>query len=202
MGFPGHFNIPGHSGTDFKHRKAFAKIKDYNRKRSSIDLPKIETEKDFKTSPQFSKKYQLTFAEKAIKFGFKLPLFLCFIIISFWVFNNFTNHYFSVINNSDKAYQTTVKEYKAKEKRENYDLFIRSGKSHLKANQLNFAQAEFIRALTIYKYAKEARVGLTLTLVEKCNSRKEFCQEAQDHILFLKKMKYLTEGELNALIDP
>lgn len=33
MGPQGHFKIPGHSGTDFKHRKAFEKPKEYLKKR-------------------------------------------------------------------------------------------------------------------------------------------------------------------------
>lgn len=199
MGFPGHFKIPGHSGTDFKHRKAFSKIKKYYRDQQIIRSPKSDCESAIKATQQNPIKYRFSKRDKILNLGVKFPLFLLFTTMAFFVLKNFTNYYFTKFEKSNRQFVIDLNKQAEKEKKDAYDLFVRTAQSYLHVNKLDKAQSEFIRALSLDNYGKLARIGLTKTLIKKCKQQQEFCDEIKPHLDYLEQMKYLSKKEIETL---
>ena len=80
-----------------------------------------------------------------------------------------------------------------------YKVLLQSGNDYLYSKQLDEAQAEYLRALQVDEYGKFARIGLTKVLAKKCELFGVYCEEAQDHLHFIKEMHFLTEGKFMEL---
>jgi len=197
--FPENFKIPGLSGPDFKNRKAFLKIKEYHRKKQRVNSSEEKNYKPNKSNQYPSNKYEVKKTDRIINLTIKLPIFLIIVFVSIAILKNFINHYFTIIDNSDKQLITAVKKRKKEEKKDAYNLLTRSGNYYLSSNKLDEAQSEFTRALNVHKYGKSARIGLTKTLIQKCKQKQILCEEIQPNLNFIKEMNFLSDDEIVAL---
>ena len=82
---------------------------------------------------------------------------------------------------------------------ESYIFFLNSGYYHLNRNELNTAQWEFFRALSINSYGKGARIGLTRTLIAQCKAYQKECENIKEQLDFLGSMKYLPIEEIEEM---
>ncbi len=200
MGLPGHFKITGHSGTEFKHRKAFEKIKAY--KEQAKHAKNAFNEDSFKLpiTSSVPTNYQEAYKqERRIKLFFKLPIFIIAIIVISFVSVNFSNHYVDALNARNYQKQLSYRTEKEIKKLENFTFFYNSGNYHLQKNELNAAQLEFTQVLYLDKYNIDARIGLTETLVARCQQYHELCDEAQIQLDFLDDMDFLTKSRIRDL---
>ena len=85
---PGHFHIPGHSGTDVKHRKAFTKIKEMHKK-SIGQNTNILIQKRKKVNTQRYNRQVESNTEKFLQIGFKLILIVLLVAIVIFAFRAF-----------------------------------------------------------------------------------------------------------------
>ena len=104
--FPCHFKIPGHSGTDFKHRKAFQKLNKRLKKlkRTNASLRNPVQKSTIKKSPSFSK----TGVNLPIKWMVALLRLSMFGVIFILAKNIAFSLYFDLSQNEKK--QTMLKE--------------------------------------------------------------------------------------------
>lgn len=191
MGFPGHFKIPGHSGTDFKHRKAFSKVKAYQKTRKSVrkhiasskfgDPGIVSQLQEARTSKANTFATYLSIGSKLF---FALALLTTFVLGMNWVLNR-------PISISPEPENLAFK----KELRDAYHVLVTTGNNFLLGGSLDEAQSEFVRAIKIDEYGELARIGLTKVLAKKCELYNEFCEEAVQQKDFLKEMGYLSEEE-------
>ncbi len=200
MGFPGHFKIAGHSGTSFKHRKAFEKIKSYQEQskneKTSFDegTYKLPIKSSVQTNYQEANKQ-----DRRMRLFFKLPVFLISVIVFSFVFVKSSKYYKNMLNARNQQEIIGFKTVQETGNLEDYIFFVNSGYYHLRRKQTSTAQSEFIRALSIDKYGKDARIGLTKTLIERCKDYHEGCEEIQANLNFIRGMKYLPEEKINEL---
>ncbi len=192
MGFSGS-KISGHSGTSFKHRKAFVKIKEYYNKNKKVSRNKSNEKEISEKEGGCQREYKVKKFDKVINLGFKLPLFIVFTIALIIVGKNYTRALSkSFLENRSNAQIERALNDKI-ESENAYRVLTRTGFDYLRYEQLNEAQSEFTRALKINSYGKEARIGLTKVLEKKCNLYGEFCKEAELNLEYLKQMNYLEE---------
>lgn len=202
MGFPGHFKITGHSGTEFKHRKAFDKIKTYRRQSDKKDSTNESS--DFippilSSAPiDYQQKYV---RDRKMRILFKLPLLMISVILLGIVVVKSTNYYKDSLNNKYHQSLIDFTSYKTSKALKNRTFFNNSGYYHLRIGDLYTAQQEFTRALHKDEYDIDARIGLTETLIERCIRNNEVCKEALTNIAFLDDMDYLTKEGIWALSD-
>ena len=186
--FPCQFKIPGHSGTDFKHRKAFKKAKELQDKRKRVSA--AITKNNFE--PGYSKNIANSLLAKWMKAG----LFFSAVVLSL-IF---------VENQADNI-STQLKEYKTKSeiiRAENiinvytraYKVLTTTGNDYLYWNMLDEAQSEFALALKIDKNGKAANLGMTKTLMKKCAQRSEYCAEAKAYLDYMKSLGEALDNEL------
>ncbi len=193
MGFPGHCKIAGHSGTDFKHRKAFSKLKEY-KQNTSKKYGNITTEEFLLPIPaaiptDYFGAYQ---RNRRINLLVKLPAFL----ISICFFGFFLRHFsntcteHSIVNFNEARLE--IDKEKELKKMENITYFYHSGNYHLQKNELHKAREYFTRTLAADEDNLDARIGLTETLTMYCHRHNLFCKEARIQLEFLQEMDYLT----------
>jgi len=200
MGFPGHFKITGHSGTEFKHRKAFSKIKSYkesgNHKKNKSDSGEFILPIKASVPTDYQHAYR---QDRKMRLYFKLPVFLITLtLISLVLLKNCGKYESSVESRNHQALMDYTIEQKDANA-ESYIFFLNSGYYHLNRNELNTAQWEFTRALYIDEYGKEARIGLTRTLIAQCKEYQKECDNIQVNLDFLHNMKYLPIAEIEKM---
>ncbi len=204
MGFPGHSKIAGHSGTEFKHRKAFSKIKHYHQQ-SSVKNNVPGTEEFLLPIPatvptNYLQAYQ---KERSIKLLINLPVFLIAISLVGYLLINFSNECEkSFVQNYERGLSNLEKNKEEKIRRiKNFTYFYNSGNYHLQKNELLKAQKKFTRALALDEYNIDARIGLTETLIAQCQQYHLFCKEAQIQLDFLDDTDYLMKEGIWELDD-
>ena len=159
MGFAG-LKISGHSGSEFKHRKAFSQRRTSENSASKTEvfaLPIIDAQ-----PTDYQKIYD---QDRKLRLFFKLPLFLIALIVIGYVTIGSSSANKAALNAENNEQFNTVKET---EIIQDYDFYINSGYYYLGKNKLNTAQREFTRALGIDEYNIDARIGLTKTMIERC----------------------------------
>ena len=91
------------------------------------------------------------------------------------------------------------KEFKFKDNLANqlttYNYHVKSGNYYYKEKMYNKAQSEFILAITLNPNLKDANLGLTKTLLQKCLHEHVLCNEAFDYYDQIKNSPYLSEVE-------
>jgi len=200
MGFPGHFKIAGHSGTSFKHRKAFDKRKAYQKQSSntkkSADKTSIKLPIKSSVPTDYQKAYQ---QERRFKLFFKLPVFLITIIVIGFVIVNSSSHYKEALNARNHSNKIELEMVMEAVQREDYLFLVNSGYYYYRRKKLDTAQWEFTRALSIDEYGKEARIGLTRTLIEQCKEYHRACDEISENIEFIRGMKYMSDSKIKEM---
>jgi len=186
--FPCSFKIPGHSGTDFKHRKAFNKVEELQDKRKRTSGAIMDSNYDaepnkYKRNSSFSK-------------WFKAGLLLTTFIFSFFFIKNQASN----ISNQLSKYGAEGEIIKAQSKKNVYTRAYRiltsTGNDYLYWNMLDEAQSEFALALKIDKNGKAANLGMTKTLIKKCAQKSEYCQEAKAYLNYMRSLGEVLDNEL------
>ena len=181
---PGHFKIPGHSGTDFKHKKAFSRQKDYYRKKLKEkskynSLDKVNTYKvEFK--PTEKKNLVL----ETVKY---IGITITFIGL-FWIGSKLFESYKISAKQSIEYHQ----ESKNRTKNEAYNVLTKTGLDYFNSGELDMAQEEFILALKINQNGLDARIGLTKVLQAKCIALNKFCVEFEENLEYLQKTQKIS----------
>lgn len=200
MGLPGHFKITGHSGTEFKHRKAFEKIKSYQEQSKHAKNAFNEDSFKLPITSSVPTNYQEAYKqERRIKLFFKLPVFIVSVILIGFVFIKSSNHYKDALNARNYQQKIALETIMEAVHREDYLFLVNSGYYYFRRKKLSTAQWEFTRALSIDEYGKDARIGLTRTLIERCKAYHEGCEEIQTNLDFIRGMKYLPEEKIKEL---
>lgn len=196
MGSPGHFRIPGHSGTDVKHKKAFTRIKEYYRNRTSTSLSSKSARTGHAENHKTRSRYKGKRVQNLIVRSLQISLFLLVVVGGVLIVKNL--HLRSSVG-VGPILDRLEKKNKA-EVQTAYKLWVKEANDHLKANELAYAQRDYIRAIRIYKYGKAGRIGLTEVLMRRCHSEGVYCEEAEEHLTFVREMNYLSETEQHELL--
>ena len=197
MGPPGHCKIPGHSGTDFKHRKAFKKRKEYLTKQ-------LLSKKTFKNTGLLKNdkhrneignngRSEINKGTLLVLSFFIVAALGSIIYMGSQIYKKPVREFLEV---SLDEVQPIIKSHQQRELEEAYNFLASSGNGYLNANLLDEAQTEFSHALKLYEYGRKARIGLTKILIKKCEMYSNLCKEAEENIEFLIEMKYASEREI------
>ncbi|MEM9545049.1 MAG: hypothetical protein AAGA77_03705 [Bacteroidota bacterium] len=174
MGYCG-IKIPGHSGTDFKHKKVFKGSKKLlNEKQKFVDT-RVESR---------DKRHW----DSRIIILIKLTSALSILVLTALLFMFFMRSTTVSIHKSQlpSEYTQSIKDM---EKERAGNVLYRSAQLHLEAGNLDYAQDEIILFLKLYPKSIE---GLKLTheiLVQQCNVNKKYCHEAKVYEDYLKTVK-------------
>ena len=194
----GNGKISGHSGTEFKHRKAFTGIKAHRKRwQSSVNKEQPSDTVSWKevNMERTAKKWED--AQRALLFLIPILIIANFLV---WKYDD---KFGQMINEQYAARQDYVAQQKAlrvmSENDAAYDLLTRSGKLFLKSGSLDYAQKEFIGALKLYPYGKEANIGLTKVLVKKCELCQMYCEEAEQYLAFIATFKEVKLEDIKAV---
>ncbi|MFT4664393.1 MAG: tetratricopeptide (TPR) repeat protein [Polaribacter sp.] len=181
--------IPGHSGTAFKHRKAFNSIKEYDNKSISYNR---KDKRNSKMHPKLAPKiYQEAIRSSSwIDKQIRLSLLLTFIVMMFY---GITACYNALPNRQSKIY-SYLKTYELEQQRNAYRILVHSGKSYMIGNQFQEANDEFARALKLFPYGKEARIEITKLYLITCELQNNYCDLIEKNIRFLEEMNYVPCG--------
>lgn len=195
--FSGHF-ISGHSGAENKHRKAFSKRselqkvgalnKKVNRKKSDtfnedLAAKRLGYEKGIKL-------------EKKINLLAKLPLLLISILVMTFFIYKISKDLTTIpeVKNGtislDHPIDSGNTELGA------YFLFVDNGDYYLDRNRYHEAYLAYVKALELYNSGADARIGLTKTLIKKCELKNKYCDEKEINLKYLLEEGLIMEGEL------
>lgn len=201
MGFPGHFKISGHSGTEFKHRKAFEKIKAYRKQSNETKNHSGKTALKLPIKSSIPIDYQYAYQKnRNLKLFFKLPIFLVSILSIGFFIANIPKDLGNIYLPKDQEL-IDAKAKKEAIRLENLTYFYNSGYYHLKRNELEEAHRDFVEVLLKDEYNVDARVGLAETLIARCKQDCVLCEEVHLQLDFIDKMDYLDSWSLRYLRD-
>jgi len=186
MGFCGS-RIPGHSGTDFKHRKAFVGIKTYTQK--SRFFKNYYPEKLQSDPLPFEKRLQEKWLQKAIRFS------TFFLILSAILFL-FGMYSFTLMQNVVRSIESIHLQEAALKKAQNTTIIC--GYEYLSENQLELAIEEFSEVISMNEKHRAARVGLAEALVKLCNSNEDYCELAALNTKYVYDHKYAKVREIRS----
>ena len=170
MGYCG-IKIPGHTGTDFKHKKAFKKsIYNLKKEKRASDVKTVAREKT-KSNPWL----------KYLHFTIALGFLAIFCIVTFFFFLRIgqTPH--------KNFYTTSTKKYTYD--REAQRVLYGSANLFYINELYDHAQEEAVRLLKVNP--KEMKnIKLMHSILEKqCETKNIFCKEAEEYCAYLDLMK-------------
>lgn len=172
MGFSG-CHIPGHSGTQFRHRKAFVKNKS---NKALKTLPNF-----VKNDSSFSAEKRDTYSDSVIvKILQKIVLPTLMVGSMFFIIICCTSFFRSLSLLSD-GHSEYHQKARAKELQDWYRYFVKSGHYYMRTNNLEAAQNEIHRALKIFPTGMHANIAMTQILSRRCKMEGSFCSEAHHY---------------------
>jgi len=174
--------IPGHSGTDFKHRKAFQ-----NRpflQRNSLPRPRHSSPISTKQGVNFGRSRII----KKLLQVLLLILSMGAVIYYSWGTPQAAGQYLQELEQQEQRSANL-------ERLERYQFLLRSGESYRRAGSWDAAQEEYRLALVAQPEGKEALKGLTLTLLTKCYLYGIECRSAE---AYLESWPQAVQAELQA----
>ena len=190
--FPCHFKIPGHSGTDFKHRKAFRKL---NKRLKKLKRTNASLRKPASNS---TNKKILSFTKTGVNLPIKwlvallqVTMFGLVFLLVLEVGRSFSDNLIASEQNS-KGYHTELLNT-------TYENVMIRADDYLEKGELDAAREQYFRALRIKQYAFGANLGMTKTLLKKCKRSGQYCGEAKAYFNFMIKNTNLTDIELNEM---
>jgi hypothetical protein len=80
-----------------------------------------------------------------------------------------------------------------------YKQLINNRFKYLDARQYDKAQWAFTDALEIYNSGKTANYGMTMTLLNQCVRKNQYCEQAKAYMEQLKKSEKFADEELDNL---
>ena len=187
MGYSGGFKIPGHTGTDFKHRKVFSQ---YDSTKNAIYSQPLGHSNDLKPKLE-PQKFRIKNEKSKSEAIIRLLVFLAFFSLLGFGFFSFNYLLSEAFNSSSPRSQLLLEQYQKNERNSGYSMLVATGKQYYKAGKLDDAQAEFIRAIKIKEYGKSAWLGLTNVLNEKCRLYNQYCDEAKENEEFINEIGFL-----------
>ena len=194
--FPCQFKIPGHSGTDVMHRKAFQKVKELRDKRKRTAT--VESKSRLGThsiSVQRNNSKNDAIAGKCLR----IVIALLIVMLISLLIQNRANYISLQLIQHQKEIATLKKARHQSALATAYRVLTSSGNNYLYWNQLDEAQEEFARALKVDSNGEAAILGMTKTLLKKCAQRAEFCDESKTYLSYVKSMGLPFDEELAAL---
>lgn len=188
MGFPGQFRIPGHSGTDKKHKKAFTKWRKWQREdaltyengsRTSARTGRYESEYSI---PTYIKKWFLIVGIPII--------FLAVGSLSYLVFNAGDG----LISSYKKAEVVIDSPHNDVERLNAFLFYDKLANRWLEKGDYEEALANFNQALKMAPYSKRARLGLIKVLEHYCEYGESYCVEAAEQRAFVDGMGWRSDS--------
>lgn len=183
--------IAGHSGTDFKPKKAYFSKKMPYPSKTKKEYPTITTNYKPTASVFNQNKY-----DRWIKLGLGLPAFLIFVALIGFGIQFYGNPLRTYTNTYGNRTKVAVQKNKEAEYRNAYNIFMDEGNMYLNAKEWDAAQAAYYHILKMDKYDIAANIGLTKTLLQKCKQYQELCETADEYVHFLQKMNYASKEEI------
>ncbi len=187
MGYSWMFNIPGHTGTDQKPKKAFERSKAY-RKIKKVDPNKHQSTQGYEELLKERTDQKLATQKRFLLFS----IIIAFSCVGLFFLSGFQKSAFetkSPVLSQSKSFNQNA-----------YQVIIESGNRFLHDGMLDEAQKDFIQAQKLNPYGVEANLGLTKTLVAFCEQEGRFCSETESYISFVEKLEGVNQKELDQLI--
>lgn len=175
MGYVGG-SIPGHTGTQQKHKKAFAR-----RKQWAIGRPLADSEEE--GNRRVVGKYELQNTGEELSNWIFLLLGILLIGAACWWGSAVTSNY----NGSPRVIESKPDIF-TKEQTRAYNFLVKSGDQSLALKDYRLAVSEFNLALEIAPYGKNARLGLVRALTLHCAEYREYCDKVDEQNTFIKQM--------------
>lgn len=182
MGYVGG-SIPGHSGTQQKHKKAFAQRRAWGG--DWLSLSTGESKKGKVTG-----KYTSQYGNSEIVRGINVSLGIAAFVIGCWWFYNVVNTFYDEPGTTVASPQVFTPEDKHA-----YHFLVDNAHGSLAGKDYRLAIYEFQSALKIAPYGKEARLGLLKAMQERCLKLDEYCDEIAEQAAFVEGMGWLEDGD-------
>jgi len=174
MGYCG-MRIPGHTGTDFKHKKVFKGSKKLlNDQKTFVDV-KIESREKHDFNLGIS---------NFIKFSS-----VVFVIFLIGLFSIFLVRSVTVKIHKNRLSAEYLNSVEAQQNKEAADMLYHSAHLHYTAGNLDYAQDEIILALKLFPRNLLYIEQMRKVLVGQCEVNHKFCQEAKEYEDYLRRSK-------------
>lgn len=160
--------IPGHSGTDFKHKKVF-------QGRSLFSDIRLPNPKSSGNKPLTERRFR---PRGTLWWGIKLLLVSMFLVLIVTVSHFIWDCYGQAGQYSQRIYLQEQQRV-AMEKAESYRYFLERGEGLRRVGQWDIAQENYRLALKALPEGVEALRGMALTLLAKCYLYETTCQQAK-----------------------
>jgi len=182
MGFPGHFRIPGHSGTDQKHKKAFTKWRKWQRE----DAFTYEGgRKESQRTGQYESEHVMPSSAKKWLLRLGLPIATIALISSGWLIFQAGDGMMSAF---DQIETITLAPENDTERLQAYKYYRGLANQALEEGNYEAGRVNYTHALNMAPYSKSARLGLTIVLEHYCEKDQIYCEEAAEQRNFMNKM--------------
>ena len=163
--------IPGHSGTDFKHKKVF-------QGRSLFSEKRLPNPKSSGNQPLSERRFR---PRGTLWWGIKLLLVSMFLVLIVTVSHFIWDCYGQAGQYSQRIYLQEQQRV-AMEKAESYRYFLERGEGLRRVGQWDIAQENYRLALKALPEGVEALRGMALTLLAKCYLYETTCQQAKAYL--------------------
>lgn len=188
----GQGKIPGHSGTDFKNRQPYF----------GQEMPYKKTERisrSRKPSEHTASAFKQDKYDRWVQIGFGLPMFLAFVFLAGFGIQYYARIIHDTFIGTDQNIPHRIHDAELLQKRnDSYQFLLAEGEAYLEIQDWDEAQRAFLAAFHFFEYGKQANIGLTKVLLQKCKYDKASCDWAADYTQFLVKMEYATASEIEA----
>ncbi|MGH1434670.1 MAG: tetratricopeptide repeat protein [Lewinella sp.] len=182
-------SVPGHTGTQFKHRKGFVKQKELLRKNLKGGNNRVG-EWDGRLGKRNNR--------RRVALYVLLLLVLPVMIYLSWQFSQLlTTTVRQETQQNYKLYQEERYEHESVE----YWNMVKLGKVHLNSGDYAYARRLYQGALALFPYAWDANAGLTMTLTKMCVENGQYCEEARAYLEFCRSLPDRDERSLDGLED-
>lgn len=186
MGFPGHFRIPGHSGTDQKHKKVFTKWRKWQREDA---LTYESGRKSSQRTGQYKSEHEISDNGRKWVLFLGLPIVLLALACGGWLIFQAGD---GVMSSFEEPTSISLNPRTDEERLRTYQHYRRLGNQALEAGNYEAAKDNFTYALTVAPYSENARAGLTLVLEHYCEADQIYCDVAAEQRSFMDEMGWKT----------
>ncbi|WP_020538974.1 tetratricopeptide repeat protein [Lewinella cohaerens] len=182
-------SVPGHTGTQFKHRKGFVKQKELLRKKLKGGNNRVG-EWDNRLGKRNNRRRVVLYV--------LLLLVLPVMIYFGWQFSQLLTT--TVRQETQQKHELYQQERYENESVEYWNM-VKLGKVHLNSGDYAYARRLYQGALELFPYTWDANAGLTMTLTKMCTENGQFCEEAKEYLEFCRSLSDRDERLLDGLAD-
>ncbi len=169
--------IPGHSGTDFKHRKAFGGTKAFYKKWQIYNKHKLARSSQSFEEIRRARQHQKNVEIKSLLY--LMAIIVSLTIVALWCFENYYPVY--VVKSSEYRYNRYEQLYfdkKMEEKENEYHSLVKSGNRFFKEKKLIQSQRAYRKAIRLFPSRIKATEGMKNVLEQRCKTDNKYCDEA------------------------